>query len=118
MAKTIGEYIQQEQERRRLSDHEFADLLDASHVTVGRMKKNKYPITLKFLKKLAQRLNVSLDYLVMLAEPEMASSNRMPTDALMLAERITQLPQDQRAMVEAFVRSIQPVNNGNGDGKK
>lgn len=107
--KTFTQFINEEMRRRDISARQFADLIGINHAII-----NKYAIhepseavgypSLHTLRKLSAATGVSLLALIGLVFPD-AESPLADIDARLLAEQITQLSPEDRAVAEGFINS-------------
>lgn len=107
---TLGEFILDEIKTRQMTAREFANYVGVTHSAINKFLNhglsNIYagkPVgnpSLDFFVKLARATNVDVRTLITLVYPEL--SNVDPSD-LILAERISNLPEDQKAIIDNFL---------------
>lgn len=107
---TLGEFILQEIQNRQSNARDFALMVGVSHTTINKFLNyglsDNYagkPVgepSLDFLVKLAKATHVDVRTLIALVHPEVGDID--PND-LILAERIGNLPDDQKALIDNFL---------------
>lgn len=109
--ETIGDFIEKELKKRRLSHREFAHQMGSTHTTLARVIEHGNP-QIDFLIRLSGYTKVSLERLVAISYPD--SVHETPSDAEMLAERINALPTLQRGIILDLINGIlfEKPNNG------
>lgn len=115
---TLGEFILDEIRNRHTSARDFADLVGVSHTVINKFMnhglEDSYagkPIgdpSLEFLVKLAKATQVDVRTLITLVYPEIGEVD--PSN-LILAERINNLPKDQKALIDNFLIGAAVKNN-------
>lgn len=100
----LGEFLLSEMTRRGMSAREFAHFIGVSHTTMNRFldygkKDVGYP-SAEFLLKLMRATGMDGSAIMALIDPDVP---QMSPETLILAERIAQLPDDKRKMVDALV---------------
>lgn len=101
--QTLGDWILEETRRRHMSLREFGRLVDVNHATLLRImspkREDDYP-QVQTLMKLARGTGTDVCLLLrMLTGDDLNADGR----ALLLAQRIAQLPPDQQAIVDSFI---------------
>lgn len=110
---TLGEFIQGEMRRRKLSITKFAEDVGVTHPIIAKFRwhglKEEYshkPIgepSLDFLAKLAKATHVDLCTLVALIHPD---ATKADPRAGLLAARIAQLPPDKLEVFDTFLKGL------------
>ncbi len=106
-ARTFKEFIEAEITRRDLSARAFARLVGVDSKTINKFRKQDiasagYP-SVDFLIKLARATNTDISYLMMLVAPEVAQSSAVRPDAMILSQRIEQLPDVYRELIDDII---------------
>jgi transcriptional regulator with XRE-family HTH domain len=100
----LGEFIQEELQNRHMSARQFAEYVDVSHTTIT---KAMYPVppepSLDFLAKLSRATGVDLCALVEMVKP---NDTKVSSRALLIAQRIEQLPASKRAFADEFLNGL------------
>lgn len=107
---TLGEFILEEIKKRSTTAREFADEVGVSHTIINKFLNHGLSDTyagkpvgepsLEFLVKLARATHVDVRTLIALIHPEIGDID--PND-LILAERIGNLPEDQKSFIDNFI---------------
>ncbi len=100
----LGEFIQEELRKRDMSARQFADHVKVSHSTIT---KAMYPVppepSLDFLAKLGRATGIDLCTIVAMVKPD---DTRVSPRALLIAQRIEQLPESKRAFADEFLNGL------------
>lgn len=104
-------FLQQEMDKRDLSQNAFAALVGVSSgMMSNHMKQDGTapPLSLGFLKQVAQATNTSLITLLKLAYPDLPRNLLvdLEPDVRLIAERIAKLPPEQREIIDRFILSL------------
>jgi transcriptional regulator with XRE-family HTH domain len=100
----LKDFISQELKRRNLSIREFAKEVGVSSATIVRaIGKNPPAPTLDFLEKLALYTHVDILTLVAMVKPK---ATRLNPSAMLLVDRISNLPPDKQTMVNALIQGL------------
>lgn len=107
---TLGEFILDEIKNRNTTARVFADQVGVSHTIINKFLNHGLSDTyagkpvgepsLEFLVKLAKTTHVDVRTLIALVHPEIGDID--PSN-LILAERIGNLPEDQKAIIDNFL---------------
>lgn len=103
---TLGNFVEQEAKRRKLSIRKFADLIGVSHSTLGKHINN--PDTrpdLELLEKLSDKTGASLETLILIASPKFATKSRLSPRVLLIAERLNELGEETQELLLAMTIS-------------
>jgi transcriptional regulator with XRE-family HTH domain len=100
----LKDFIAQEIKRRSLSMREFAKAVDVSSTTIVRALSDNPPTpTLDFLEKLSTYTHVDILTLVAMVKP---NATRLNPSAMLLVDRISNLPPDKQTMVNALIQGL------------
>lgn len=100
----LGDFLLSEINRRNMSIREFARFVGVNHQTMAKFldygdKDVGYP-SVEFLIKLMKATGIDGASLLALIDPDLPQTS---PETLILAERIAQLPDDKRKLVDALV---------------
>lgn len=100
----LKEFIEEEMRTRNMNASQFADFVGVSHTTIGRAIDPRNPTTPspEFLVKLARATKINLSTLIARIMPE-AEHSEVDSKALLMAERIAQLPPDKQAVLDELI---------------
>ncbi len=108
----LGDFIDQEIHKRKMSVREFADFVGVTHPTIIKFrehgKKDVGNPSIEFLIKLAQTTNTSLIALLAIAFPDAAPLLDIDTDTLILSQRIEKLPDHIRQAIDDLLAKYAP----------
>lgn len=105
--KTFSQFLNEEIRRRDMSARKFADLVGVNHAIINKFVNAEpseeigYP-SIHTLRKLSDATGVSLLALLALIFPD-TGNTAGDIDARLLAEQITQLSPEDRAVAEGFI---------------
>lgn len=111
---TLGTFINNEMEARKLSIREFAKLVGVSHTTL--IKHIEHPETrpgLDLLEKLSNATGASLETLVKIVSPEFAAKSRLSPRVLLIAEKLNEFGEE----AQEFFLSMTSSYKGRGNTK-
>jgi len=94
----LANFIRQEMAARKMSIRAFAEYVDVANHTMQRYVEGNPP-TIDFLAKLAKATKIDLLALVELSFPEVVESTRPSPEALIVAQRLENLPEDIRQVL-------------------
>jgi len=99
---TLREFIESEIKKRDMSLSEFARFIGISPSAVIKyLNEESRGISIEFMVKLARGTNTNLKTIVAMEYPE--ETEELDPSVILMAERITRLPQDKRQMVESLL---------------
>lgn len=105
--KTFTQFLNEQMRQRDLSARKFAELIGVNHAIINKFANAEpsdeigYP-SIHTLRKLSAATGTSLLALIGLAFPDIENAEA-DTDARLLAEQITQLSPEDRAVAEGFI---------------
>ncbi len=107
VAATFGDFLNEEIHKRDMSAREFARFVGVSHGVIQKFQDYGtrdvgYP-SVEFLVKLALKTNTDICYLMMLIAPEVATTSSITPDAMILSQRIQQLPDVVRDALDDYI---------------
>lgn len=101
----LTQFIEDQIAMRRMTEREFARFVGVSNSTISRARGDNPPEpSFEFVAKLSKATGHSLLSVLRLAFPEYDFS--VDEQTIMLAERIIQLPPEERAQAETFVTGL------------
>lgn len=106
MSTSLSSFIQQEMQKRHMSQRQFAMMVGVSNQTISRavsFNNDNFDPSLEFLAKLARATHVDICTLVALIYPEDSSISGR---ARLLAERIDRLPPEVQEIIDVSVPSV------------
>jgi transcriptional regulator with XRE-family HTH domain len=99
----LKEFIRSEMSRRDMSGRAFAEFVGVTNKTITRYLNDPDATpSLDFLVKLSRTTKTDLISIISLAFPDVAAETRPSPEAIILAQRFQQLPED----VQNFLRSV------------
>ena len=102
---TLGEHIHTLRKKQGLSQGELGKLVGTSGDIIGRYERNEVKPSIDVVIKIADALNVSLDYLAG------KTSTEMDINSLKRLEKISSLPSDKQSelfnVIDAYLRDFQ-----------
>lgn len=112
---TLGDFIEEERRKRKLSLREFAKLIGVSHSALAKhINKTDTRPSLDLLEKLSDKTGASLHVLIMLASPALAKQSTLSARALLFAEEFDKLGEE----LQNFLLSAALTQKGKGGSKK
>lgn len=112
-AKTLGEFIESELNKRQMSAREFADFVGVSNAVINKFRNHgindmfaNKPIgepSVSFLAKLARATSTDICALMALIVPE---ATFIDPGARLIAQHIARLPPEQREVVDTFLEGV------------
>lgn len=112
---TLGDFLEEERKKRKLSIREFAKLIGVSHSTLNKhIKKPETRPSLDLLERLSDKTGASLHVLIMLASPALAKQSTLSSRALLFAEEFDKLGEE----LQNFFLSAALTQKGKGGSKK
>lgn len=97
MSTTLGDHILQIRKKKKLSQAQLGQLIGTSGDIIGRYERGAMTPSIEVIKRLADVLEVSLDYLVGTVQTELDSQT------LKRLEEIAQLPEEKRKYVLGLI---------------
>jgi transcriptional regulator with XRE-family HTH domain len=109
---SLGDFLDQEIHKRKMSVREFADLVGVTHPTIIKFrehgKKDVGNPSIEFLIKLAQATNTSLIALLAMSFPDAVPLLDVDADTLILSQRIQKLPDHIRQAINDLLSKYAP----------
>jgi transcriptional regulator with XRE-family HTH domain len=104
---TFKDFLAAEIKKRDMSTREFARYVGVAHGTIGRFINHPPEVTgkpsVEFIEKLARATNTDPCLLLALVIPNTARHTAASPDALILSQRIEQLPEHLREAIDAIL---------------
>jgi transcriptional regulator with XRE-family HTH domain len=106
-SKTFGEFIHTEMKNREMSAREFARFVGVDSKTINKFldfgsKDVGYP-SMDFLKKLSIATHTDPCILLAMIIPEAVDNNPIRPDAMVLSQRIEELPESVRDVIDGII---------------
>ncbi len=100
---SFGERLKQEREKMQLSKVALGKLVNVHYSQIGRYERNQASPSADMLKKLANELNVTTDYLMNGTSNEMAEEKIKDKTLINQFNRIAKLSNDNKYVVTALI---------------
>lgn len=108
---TFREFVLEEIKKRSLTPRQFALRVGVDPSTLTRLLDERNPSqpSVEFLIKMAAETGYAVTTLIGLAYPDVAAADNLPVSAMLMAERIKQLPDDLRNTI-VFILENAPAH--------
>lgn len=111
---TFSEFIEAEIKKRSMSIREFSRFVGISHSAISKYLSNpdETNISIEFMVRVSEATKTDLASIVAMVYPDLTTVN---PDIRVLAERIANLPDDKRQMVESLLLGMTIQTDKNTD---
>ena len=98
--------LKEERNRKKLSQNELANTIGVHVTNISRYQRGKNRPTTDVLKKLADALDVTTDYLMNGSTNDMAGESISDKEQLSLFKRVNTLSKDKKKVVKEFLNAF------------
>lgn len=105
-AYTFQDFLEDEMNRRKVSQNQFAELIGIASSTITRLMNRRNPSlpSIDLIVKLSDLTGVDAGTLLGLAFPALAERMKLSADTRLMAQRIEQAPENVQSLIKTLIR--------------